>query len=76
MAETDADDFLEAGRKLFAVDCDFLWAAAATPIAAAGRAGNRLRRALERRQILAPQRADQPQSAGAHLDDAGAHAAN
>jgi GTP-binding protein len=27
MAETDADDFLEIGRKLFAQPCDFIWAA-------------------------------------------------
>ncbi len=27
MAETEADDFLEIGRKLFAQPCDFIWAA-------------------------------------------------
>ena len=57
--------FEETGRKLFAQPCDFIWAATdAAQSAAAGRARNRIRRPLQCRQILAAQRADQPQCAG------------
>src|SRR3546814_8194997 len=39
--------------------------------AGAGRARDRVRGALERRQVVAAQRADQSQWAGAHVGDAG-----
>ena len=72
------DDFssaeIEAGRRLFAGEWDFLSAASSLEFAAAdGRAGNRFRRPLQCRQILADQCADRPQGAGAHLEYAGPH---
>ncbi|VFU07488.1 membrane protein of unknown function [Methylocella tundrae] len=74
-AAADEPDFNEIGRKLFAQECDFLWAASsASQLPPPGAPGNRFRRTLQRRQILAAQRADQPQDSRAHVAHAGPHA--
>ena len=55
--------------------CDFIWAATdSEQLPPAGPAGDRFRRPLQCRQILAAQRADRPQGAGADLKYAGADA--
>ena len=73
---TDEQRLLEAGRMLFAAECRFFHArAAAGSVAAAGRAGGRVRRPVECRQVVAAECADRAARAGARLVRAWADAA-
>ena len=67
-------DALEAGRLLFARECAFRYAAGTIErLPPPGSAGNRFRRALQRRQIEPHQRAHRPPRARPHLAHAGPH---
>ena len=71
----DEAELEEAARKLFSGPVSFLLSAPQLQVPArAGRAGDRLRRPLQRRQVVAAQPADQPERPGARLEHAGAHA--
>ena len=69
------EELAERARKLFAGPIEFLKSAPGAQVPARpDRAGDRVRGAVERRQELAPQRADQPQQAGADVEHARADA--
>ena len=68
---TADEDLAERARKLFAGPIHFLKSAPGLQfLPDPTRAGDRLRRPLQRRQELAVERARQPQGAGAHLEHA------